>query len=183
MNRQLNRVTAGLVTLLLLLAANVSYLQVFHASSLRNQQGNQRMLLTEYSRQRGPILLGSRTVAVSTPTKDTLRYLRTYSDGKAYAPVTGFYSMVYGPTGLEAKENDVLSGSDSRFFVDRLQQLIAGRKPKGGAVRLTINDAAQQPAYKALRVTCPITTPRAFSRPTTHSTRIPISHCSIGHWP
>ena len=151
MNRQINRVTAVLVLLMLSLIGNVSYIQVFQAKSLRNQPGNQRVLLTEYSRERGPILVGSSTVAESQSTQDTLKFLRTYPDAKAFAPITGFYSIVYGATGIEARENDVLAGNDSRFFVDRLQQLVAGRKPKGGAVRLTINADAQAAAYKGLR--------------------------------
>lgn len=151
MNRQISRVTASLIALLLLLIGNVSYVQVLQGPGLRAQESNQRVLLTEYSRQRGPILVGSQAIASSTPTDDTLKYLRTYSDGKAYAPVTGFYSLIYGATGLESKQNDILSGNDSRFFVDRLQQLFANRQPKGGAIRLTINAAAQEAAYKALR--------------------------------
>ena len=46
-----------------------------------------------------------------------LKYLRTYPSGPRYAPVTGFYSLVYGATGLERTENSILSGSDDRFFV------------------------------------------------------------------
>ncbi len=150
MNRQINRVTAGLIFLLLALIANVSFIQVFDAKSLRSQPGNQRVLLTEYSRERGPILLSSTPVAQSTATKDALKFLRSYPKGAAYAPVTGFYSMVYGATGIEGRENDVLAGNDSRFFVDRLQQMFANRKPQGGAVRLTINADAQLAAFKAL---------------------------------
>lgn len=151
MNRQINRVTAVLVFLLVALMVNVSIIQVFQSKNLRNQAGNQRMLLAEYSRERGAILVESQAIAASQETGDNLAYLRTYAAGDVYAPITGFYSLVYGASGLEAKENDVLAGNDSRFFVDRLQQLVAGRKPKGGAIRLTINSAAQEAAFKALK--------------------------------
>ena len=150
MIRQINRVTAVLLVFILALIANVSYLQVFKADDYRNQAGNQRMLLSEYSRERGAILVGSAAIAQSVPTDDTLKYLRTYADGETYAAITGFYSVIYGASGLESTENSVLAGNDSRFFVDRFQQLIAGRKPKGGAIRLTINSAAQEAAMKAL---------------------------------
>ena len=150
MNRQLNRVTAGLIFLMLALIANLSFIQVFKANDYRNQPGNQRVLRAEYSRERGPMLLGSKSIAESVPTKDTLKFLRKYADGPAYAPITGYYSVVYGASALELQENDVLSGNDSRFFVDRLQQLFAGRKPKGGAIRLSINPEAQKAAYDAL---------------------------------
>jgi peptidoglycan glycosyltransferase len=79
-----------------------------------------------------------------------LKYLRTYANGTTYSAVTGFYSLIYGATGIEQQENDVLSGNDNRFFVDRLQQLFANRQPQGGAVELTINPRAQQAAMDAL---------------------------------
>ena len=150
MIRQINRVTAAIIVLLLALIINLSYIQVFKAGDLRIQAGNQRVTLTEYSRERGPILLGSQTIAESTPTTDSLKYLREYGDGSTYAAITGFYSLVYGATGIESEANDVLAGNDSRFFVDRLQQLFANREPKGGAIRLTIDPDAQLAAMKAL---------------------------------
>jgi peptidoglycan glycosyltransferase len=150
MIRQINRVTAVLVLLIIGLMINVSFLQVFDADNLRNQPGNQRMLLSEYSRQRGAILIGSEPIAQSIPTNNELKYLRTYDSGGIYAAATGFYSLVYGATGIELKANDILAGNDSRFFVDRLQQMLANRKPQGGAVRLTLNADAQIAAMKAL---------------------------------
>jgi len=150
MIRQINRVTAVIIFLLLALIVNISYIQVFNARELRGQPGNQRVILTEYSRERGPILLGSQSIAESTPTLDALKYLRSYPDESIFAPITGFYSVLYGATGIEDESNDVLAGNDSRFFVDRLQQLFANREPKGGAVRLTIDPVAQTAAMKAL---------------------------------
>ncbi len=150
MIRQINRVTGVLIFLILALIVNVSYLQVFKAKELRQAPGNQRILLNEYSRARGAILVGSESVAKSKSTSDSLKYLRTYPNKSTYAPITGFYSLVYGATGLEQVENDILAGNDSRFFVNRLQQLFANRKPMGGAIRLTINRDAQTVAMRAL---------------------------------
>ena len=150
MIRQINRVTAVLIALFLALIANLTYVQFFEAGSLRDQPGNQRVLLAEYSKQRGAILLSSAPIVQSIPSDDDLRYLRTYAQGSIYAAVTGYYSMVYGATGLEHQENSVLSGNDSRFFVNRLQQLLANRQPQGGAIRLTINGGAQMAAMKGL---------------------------------
>lgn len=135
---------------MLALIANLSYIQFFNSGELRHKPGNQRVLLAEYSKQRGPILISSDPISQSKSTNDSLRYLRTYADGPTYAAVTGFYSLVYGATGIEQQENDVLSGNDNRFFVDRLQQLFANRQPQGGAVELTINARAQQAAMDAL---------------------------------
>lgn len=150
MIRQINRVTFVLVLLLLLLIANTSVIQVFQAKHLKNEPGNQRRTLTEYSHPRGTILVGSRVIAESVETSDTLRYQRRYPEKSIYAPVTGFYSLIYGATELENEENEVLTGNDSRFLVNRLQQLFASRKSAGGTIRLTLNNEAQEVAMREL---------------------------------
>ncbi len=77
-------------------------------------------------------------IASSKATTDRLKYLRTYAQGKVFAPVTGFYSLVYGPAGMERAENGVLAGTDDRLALRRLSDLFTGRDPKGGNVDLTI---------------------------------------------
>ena len=78
----------------------------------------------------------SGSVAESVPVKDQYKYLRTYPLPYKYAHVTGYYSYIYGRDGVEQTENDVLSGSDPRFFVDRGVDMIGNRQPKGGSVSL-----------------------------------------------
>lgn len=151
MTRSIRRLTWGLLALMIALMAQLTNLQVFQASELNAMPDNRRVLLTEYSRQRGPILIGQAPVAFSKSTTNDLRYLRQYSDGPAYASVTGFKSIVYGSTGLERAENSILSGNDPRLWVDRMQQLFAGRDVAGGAVKTTINAGAQQAAWRGLQ--------------------------------
>jgi len=137
--------------LLVALLANITVIQVVLAGDYRDRPGNQRVLLEEYDRQRGPILVGAEPVARSVETGNALRYLRTYPDGPLYAPITGFYSIVYGATGLERQENRVLTGKSDLFFVDRTEQLFAGRQPRGGAVTTTIDADAQAAAFDGLK--------------------------------
>ncbi len=151
MNRPIRRIGFVLVILLVALIANVTYIQVIKARDYRDRPGNQRLLLAEYDRERGPILVGPNPVARSKETGDTLTYQRVYDNGPLYAPVTGFYSLVYGATGLERTENSILTGKSPLFVVDRVQQLFAGRQPRGGAVTTTINAKAQKAAYDAMR--------------------------------
>ena len=138
MTKPIRRIAVVLSVLLIAVLANVTFIQVFSADDLRARSDNQRVLLQEYGRERGPILVGVDPVARSKETDGALRYLRVYAEGEEYASVTGFYSLVYGATGLERTENDVLTGSSDLFFVDRLQQLIAGQQPRGGGVTTTI---------------------------------------------
>ena len=152
MSKSIRQVGGALAVLLLALVANLTWIQVFQADELRAQPGNQRAVLEEYSIQRGPILVGSAAAAQSVATKDSLlKYQREYGNGPLYVPATGFYSRLYGSTGLEKAENDVLSGSDDRFFVSRLQQLIAGRDQQGGTITTTLNTAGQAAAAEGLK--------------------------------
>ena len=150
MNRPIRRVALAMLVLFGLLIANANYVQVFEGDKLRTDPGNTRVLLDEYERQRGTIVVDGRSVAESVPTHDKLKYLRRYPDGKTYAPVTGFYSLIYGATGIEQAENDFLSGSDNRLFTRRLSALLTGRDPRGGNVVLTLNQRAQEAAVKGL---------------------------------
>ena len=150
MNRPIRRVGAVLVVLLLALIANVTYVQVFKSADYRERPGNQRQLLAQYDRERGPIVAATDAVARSIETGDSLRYQRVYSDGPLYAPITGFDSLVYGKTGLERTENKVLNGSSDLLFVDRTKQLFAGRQVQGGSVVTTINPDAQFAAFQGL---------------------------------
>ncbi|MDP9116927.1 MAG: penicillin-binding transpeptidase domain-containing protein [Actinomycetota bacterium] len=151
MNRPIRKVALTLGVLLAALFVNLNFVQVIEGNFYRNHTGNSRVLLTEYSSPRGAIVVQGTDVAKSVSTSDELKYLRVYPQGPVYAPVTGFNSFVYGTTGLEDAENNVLSGNDSRQFGQQLADLFTGRNPRGGSVDLTLNSAAQQAAYAAMK--------------------------------
>ncbi|MFI5778456.1 peptidoglycan D,D-transpeptidase FtsI family protein [Nocardia sp. NPDC051570] len=151
MNTPLRRVAMAVMLMIVALLLNATYVQVIKADSLRNDPRNSRVLLDEYSRQRGQISAGGTVLASSIATDDRYKYLRAYpTDPAAYAPVTGFYSMQYGSTGLERAEDSVLNGSDSQLFGRRLIDLVSGRDPRGGNVVTTINPIMQKVAYDQL---------------------------------
>lgn len=150
MNRPLRHVAIAALAMFAALLVNANIVQVGEASSLRANPHNVRVLYGEYSRQRGPIVVGGIDVARSVKTHDSLKYLRTYPGGAAYAPVTGYYSLVIGASGIEQAEDSILSGSDDRLFFRRLSDEITGRTPQGGSVVLTLNPKAQQAAYQGL---------------------------------
>ncbi|MCX4096558.1 peptidoglycan D,D-transpeptidase FtsI family protein [Nocardia sp. alder85J] len=151
MNTPLRRVAMAVLLMIVALLLNATYVQVIKADSLRSDPRNSRVLLDEYSRQRGQISAGGAVLASSIATDDRYKYLRTYpTDPTAYAPITGFYSMQYGSTGLEHAEDSMLNGSDSQLFGRRLIDLVSGRDPRGGNVLTTINPAMQKIAYDQL---------------------------------
>lgn len=151
MNSPIRRISAGCLLLCVALLINVSYVQAFWADELNSRSENRRVLLDEYSRERGPILLANDTpIARSVPVDSEYAFQREYPQGALYAPLTGYYSHFYGRTALERAQNDILSGDDDRLFVRRLIDLVTGEDPKGGAVKLTIDPAAQEAAWEGL---------------------------------
>jgi peptidoglycan glycosyltransferase len=149
-NAPLRRVAISVLVLFTLLILNVNYIQVVRADKLRQDPGNTRVLAEEYGRARGSIVVHGTEIATSVRTKDDLTYLRRYPAGRTYAPVTGYYSLVYGNTGLERAENDVLAGNDPRLFVRHLADLFTGRDPSGGDVVTTLDPKVQSAAMSGL---------------------------------
>ncbi len=149
--RPLRKVGTAVVVLMTILLANITYIQVVKSDAYRQDPNNTRTLLEEYNRQRGQIVAaGGVVLARSDPSTGQYRYQRVYPGGATYANLTGFYSLRYGPTGLERTYNDVLSGDDPDLIVDRLSDLITGRDPRGGNVELTVVPAVQKAAYQGL---------------------------------
>ncbi|TRW89246.1 penicillin-binding protein 2 [Mycolicibacterium sp. 018/SC-01/001] len=154
MNTSLRRISVMIMALVVLLLANATLTQVFAADGLRSDPRNQRVLLDEYSRQRGQISAGGQLLAYSVSTEGRFRFLRVYPNPLAYAPVTGFYSLSYSSTGLERAEDTVLNGSDQRLFGRRLADFFTGRDPRGGNVATTIRPEVQQAAWDAMDKGC-----------------------------
>jgi penicillin-binding protein A len=154
MNASLRRISVTIMVLIVLLLLNATLTQVFTADGLRADPRNQRVLLDEYSRQRGQIAAGGQLLAYSVSTGDRFRFLRVYPNPWAYAPITGFYSLRYSSTGLERAEDSVLNGSDERLFGRRLADFFTGRDPRGGNVDTTINPQVQQAAWDAMSQGC-----------------------------
>ncbi|MGH3524768.1 MAG: D,D-transpeptidase PbpA, partial [Mycobacterium sp.] len=154
MNTSLRRIAMTLMALIVLLLVNATLTQVFTADGLRADPRNQRVLLDEYSRQRGQITAGGQLLAYSVATGDRIRFQRVYTNPSVYAPITGFYSLRFSSSGLERAEDPVLNGSDSRLFGRRLADFFTGRDPRGGNVETTINPRVQQAGWDAMQRGC-----------------------------
>lgn len=151
MNRPIRVLSVFCLLLFLALMANITYVQYFRASSLNSHAGNQRVEQADFSRKRGAILAGKLTIADSVKSNDRYLYQRRYPKGYEYSPITGFFSFKYGEDrGIEASQNDLLSGNDDRLFVNRVMDLIGNDQPEGGNVETTINPKVQDAAWKGL---------------------------------
>jgi penicillin-binding protein A len=153
--RQIRRLGVAFVLLFALLFAQVAYVQVVAADRIANEPGNAaRQIRAEYEVKRGPILASDgRTIlaeSVTAPAGSVYRYQREYPRGELYGQLTGYYSRIYGRSGLEQAMNPYLSGTASELATQNLADLILGKPRKGGAVVTTIVPEVQQAAKQAL---------------------------------
>jgi peptidoglycan glycosyltransferase len=151
MNKPIRTMAVFCMVLFVALLLNASYLQYLAADDLNDRNDNRRVIDAEFSRERGAILVRGTQVAESVPVDDQFEFQRKYPQPFKYAHVTGFYSYVYGATGVESNQNDILSGSDQRLFVSRFVDMISNTQPEGGSVSLTIDPAAQTAAFEAIQ--------------------------------
>ncbi|UOQ57037.1 penicillin-binding protein [Leucobacter allii] len=150
MNKPLKFISRTVFGMFLVLFFSVTMIQFVSADELRANELNTRTIKNGYKVERGSILVNGDPIAFSTPTDDSFRYLRQYSAGPLYAPVTGYYSHTQGMTGLEAAMNQDLSGIGNAQFFTRLMNTLNGVSPQGSSVETTIDPAAQEAAVAAL---------------------------------
>ena len=154
MNRQIRRVAVVVLVAFLALLAAPLYWQVLAAPRLANDSRNTRVLIKEYSIERGPIVLADRTqVAESVRSRqrgDPLEFVRHYPQGERYGMVTGFYSLVYGRTLAEQEFNSFLLGRAPEQFGQNVTDLLTARETPGGTLVLTLDRATQVAAEQAL---------------------------------
>lgn len=151
MQRQIRRVGLGLIVAFLAVFAQLNYVQIFAAERIAGNQANIRTLLREYSIKRGDILTSDgETIATSIATKGRLKYKRTYPNGELYGHLTGFYSVNYGKTRIEAAQDGVLLGDAGVLSMQDIEDRLFGSGRQGEDVVLTINSKLQEAARAAL---------------------------------
>jgi penicillin-binding protein A len=143
---------AGVVILVLfgLLFANLNWVQAYKADKYRTSPYNARVTVAEYSRARGVVEAGGQAVADNKATDGTLKYLRTYPEGRVYAPIVGYKPVVGQAVGIESSENEFLAGTSDKLFADRIKDMFTGDNTGGGNVVLSIIPKAQQTAWREL---------------------------------
>lgn len=133
MNRAIRRWSIVMLVLFTALLGNITFVQAFWADELNARSDNRRVLLDQYARQRGPILVQETAVARSRATGGAFEYRRRYPEPELYAHSTGYFSWIYGRSATERVANDVLAGTDDALFARRLIDLVAGRPPEAAA--------------------------------------------------
>ncbi|WP_232547374.1 peptidoglycan D,D-transpeptidase FtsI family protein [Propioniciclava soli] len=150
MNGPIRRVSVVVMLMFVALMLNASFSYVVRTPSLTADANNRRVRDAAFGTDRGDILVGNTAVVSSEPIDDRFGYQRTYAQGELYAAVTGYYSFLYGGSGLEQSYNAELAGTSDAQFLDRLVDLAAGRRPQGASLETTLDAAAQTAASQAL---------------------------------
>jgi peptidoglycan glycosyltransferase len=146
-NRAISRIFVIGAILMVALMANLAWIQIFHAKSLRDAPQNHRVAAQQMRVKRG-LILGFDGSTIAGDVKRSGYYYRTYPQGVVAPQIVGYDSVRYGQAGIESSMNGYLSGSKSgtQSLVDRL----LGRHTPGANVELTIVPAVQKVAQSAL---------------------------------
>jgi len=154
MKKPLTHITIVGFVMFALLFGSTSWVQFVTADSLNNNQLNNRRILDQLARDRGPILVDGTPIAYSEPVDDKYKFQRKYGseglDPRAYAAITGYYSVVSGASGMERASGEYLSGDSDALFYDKVGSLFTGEQPRGAAVELTVDPKVQKAAWDGL---------------------------------
>lgn len=150
-NRAIRRAWIASACVFVMLLGTLTYIQFFDAKALQANAWNSRTLYENYGSQRGSIVVDGVEIASSVESSDGYAFKRVYSQPEVYAGVTGYFSSIYGATGLESAMNDQLSGKSDAQFYDRLAQVFTGSAAAGASVELTLDAELQQLAYNLLK--------------------------------
>lgn len=155
MNRAIRRVGGAVIVLILVLVAQLTYLQIIDADNLENDPLNVRSALRDANRPRGEIRTADGVVlARSVPVDDgtEFKYQREYPEGALFSQVVGYQSFVIGNTGVEKSYNDLLVGRDTELQIENIPDIVGGDEAVGNVVlsmRADVQRAAQASLFAA----------------------------------
>lgn len=150
MNKSIRAVTIFSFILVLVLIANLTFIQAFQTNSLAYNPLNSRQFLAAKSVERGKIIAGGQILAESSADNNGL-FDRSYpTNSAAYGSVIGYLSDRYGASGIESSQNSILTGEDDSLFARQIWDQLTGKEKRGANVELTLKPNVQQVAYEQL---------------------------------
>jgi len=153
MIRPIRKVGIACTMLILALAGQLTYLQVYKADDLSDDPRNVRKAIRDFERPRGDIITADgQVVARSVPDDadgDDFDLQREYPQADLFAHVVGYQSFVFGNVGVENSYNDELVGRDLDLDLRNLDDVFAGKENTGNVV-LSMSAEAQLVARDAL---------------------------------
>jgi len=140
--------TLALAGAFLVASIGVTYWTIFASASLANDPFNPRLIAASRDRPRGAIVDRSGVVIASSE-KTADGFSRSYKD-QTLAQVTGYASLQFGLSGIEAAYADSLIGQDPADPVSIWRARYLGEHAAAGKVVLGIDEKVQKAAADAL---------------------------------
>jgi peptidoglycan glycosyltransferase len=159
MNRQIARLALVGIGLVAALIVATTYWQTWATAGLADRQDNEIQRVAQFSIKRGLIRAADGTILATNRKKrvagQTL-YFRRYPQHGLFAHIVGYSTQSRSRSGLEASENDYLTGSNANLHtvLDTTLNRIRGATIKGNDLWLTMRPAAQRLAMEQLRGSC-----------------------------
>lgn len=151
LGKRLTALVAVFSAMVMLLVANLAYIQVFDASRLQRMPNNNHTIARTAHVQRGAIITSDGVTLAESLAQSDGTYTRSHPQGALATHTIGYVSTQYGATGIESSYNDVLTGkSDYSSWLNALYS-VAGVQMPGSSVVLTINSQMQKAAQDALK--------------------------------
>ena len=160
MNRQITRLAVVGLVLLAALVVGTTYWQAWAASGLADRQDNSIQRVAEFSVKRGKIYAADgRTVLADNVRRKVdgrTLYFRKYPQRGLAAHIVGYSTQVRSRAGLEASQNDFLTGSNTNLstVLDTTFDKLKGTTVEGNDLHLTLRPGAQRIALNALGGKC-----------------------------
>jgi peptidoglycan glycosyltransferase len=152
-SRAIRRVAFACTILILVLAGQLTYLQVIDANDLASDPRNVRKDLRDFNRPRGDIVTADGEIVArsvdDSADGDDFDFQREYPLGDLFAHISGYQSFVFGNTGVEKTYNDELVGRDVELDIRNIGDILSGKENTGNVV-LSISLVAQQLAREVL---------------------------------
>ena len=150
LSKRLTVLTWLFTALFAALIANLAYVQVVQADSIKSMTSNNHTIARRVYVERGSILTSDGVILAESVRQENGTYTRSYPQGTLAAHTVGYISTQYGSTGIEAAYDDVLTGQESYANWHDAFNSLAGVDASGNDVVLTINSRIQAAAEAAL---------------------------------
>jgi penicillin-binding protein A len=159
MNRQIARLALVGIGLVAALIVATTYWQTWATAGLADRQDNEIQRVAQFSIKRGLIRAADGTILATNRKRrvagQTL-YFRRYPQHGLFAHIVGYSTQSRSRSGLEASENDYLTGSNANLHtvLDTTLNRIRGATIKGNDLWLTLRPGAQRVAMEQLAGKC-----------------------------
>ena len=148
--KRLTHAVVLFTALFAVLIGNLTYIQVFKAADYQAMPSNNHTIERARYIKRGSIITSDGVTLVESLRQKDGTYTRSYPNGNLASHVVGYYSQQYGKTGIEASQDDTLTGSKDFSSWQNALSSLAGISEPGNSVKLTIDSRIQKAAENAL---------------------------------